>query len=116
MLSFGLFLLNSIPSRLTDHSATLIDNVFVSKVLVEGSTCDVLTQSGSDHLPLLYSLQKLSCKIKRKNKILRHYMKEVNLAKFENDVCSLDWEVVCSEKDDASKAFNIFFRYPLPCV
>ena len=35
-------------------------------------------------------------------------MKEVNLAKFKNEVSSLDWEVVYNEKDDASKAFNIF--------
>ena len=117
MLSFGLFPLNSIPSRLTDHSSTLTDNIFVSEVLVEDSTCDVLTHSGSDHLPLFCSLQKLSdCKIKRKNKILRRDIKEVNLAKFKNEVSSLDWEMVYNEKDDASKAFNIFFRYPLPCV
>ena len=63
MLSFGLFPLNSIPAQLTDHSATFIDNVFVSEVLVENSTCDVLTHSGSDHLPFLCSLWKLSdCK------------------------------------------------------
>jgi len=116
MLSFGLFPLNSIPSRLTDHSATLIDNVFVTEVMVEDSMCDVLIHSGSDHLPLLCLLQKLShCKIKRKNKILRRDMKEVNLAKFKNEVSSLDWEVVYNEKDDASKAFNIFsdILYPV---
>ena len=89
-----------------DHSATLIDNVFVSEVMVEDSTCDVLLYPSSDHLPLLCLLQKLSdCKIKRKNKILRRGMKEVNLAKFKNKVSLLDWEVVYNEKDDA---FNIF--------
>ena len=68
MLSFCLFPLNSISSPLTDHSANLIDYLFVSEVLVEDSTSDVLTHSDSDHLPLLCSLQKLSdCKIKRKN-------------------------------------------------
>ena len=70
MLSFGLFPLNSIPSRLTDHSATLIHNIFVSEVMVEDSTCNVLIHSYSGHSPLLGLLQKLSdCKIKRKNKI-----------------------------------------------
>jgi len=102
MLSFVFFPLNSIPSRLTDHSATSIDNVFVSEVRLEDSTCDILIHSGSDHLPLLCLLQKLSdCKIKRKNKILRREMKEVNLANFKNEVSSMDWEVVYNENDDA---------------
>ena len=93
MLLFGLFPLNFIPSRLTDHSLTLIDNVFVSEVMVEDSTCDVSEPFWFGPL----------CKIKRKNKILRHDIKEVNLAKFKNEVSSLDSEVVYIEKDDASK-------------
>ena len=89
---------------------------FVSDVLAEDSTCDVLAHSCLHNLPLLCSLQKLSdCKIERKNKILRRDMTEVNLAKFKNELSSLDWEVVYSEKKDTSKAFNIFsdILYPV---
>ena len=41
-------------------------------------------------------------------------MKEVNLAKFKNEVSLLDWKVVYNAKNDATQAFNIFLDILYP--
>ena len=41
------------PTRITHHSATLIDNIFISKLLHRNFKSSILIEDISDHLPLL---------------------------------------------------------------
>ena len=45
------------PTRITHHSATLIDNIFISKLLHRNFESSILIEDISDHLPLLTMLK-----------------------------------------------------------
>ena len=52
-LDHGMFPTITLPSRITKTTATLIDNIFVSKNLFKNYTSGVLVNDLSDHLPCL---------------------------------------------------------------
>ena len=45
------------PTRITQHSATLIDNIFISELLHRNFESSILIEHISDHLPLLTMLK-----------------------------------------------------------
>ena len=45
------------PTRITHHSATLIDNIFISEDLHRNFELSILIEDISDHLPLLAMLK-----------------------------------------------------------
>ena len=47
------------PARITHQSATLIDNLFISKEFSEGYKCWILLEDISDHMPCLLSLPRV---------------------------------------------------------
>ena len=51
MYSFGLYPLIDKPTRVTDSSATLIDNIFTNE-LRHNLTCGILFNDISDNLPI----------------------------------------------------------------
>ena len=55
------------PTRITHQSATLIDNIFISKEFSENYKCWILHEDLSDHMPCLLSLPRIE--IDRKHPI-----------------------------------------------
>ena len=60
MVSSNYFPTSGIPTRITDHSATLIDNIFVPGGLISNCICDVVIIPGSHNLPIVCSFKSLS--------------------------------------------------------
>ena len=58
MYSFGFFPSILKPTRITNSSATLIDNIFVNNLLF--SNADLLDADIFDHLPIFATLDKFS--------------------------------------------------------
>jgi hypothetical protein len=50
MVSYDLYPLVSLPTKISNHSTTLIDNIFVSLKYLNPSYADVTTYPGLDHL------------------------------------------------------------------
>ena len=46
----------TIPTRIKDYSATLIDNVFVSSKYIQWTFSNILVNLASDHFPVVFSL------------------------------------------------------------
>ena len=55
MISFGLYPSITLPTRLTDNSATLIDNIFTNYTDSNSHSSGVLILDMSDHLPYYYT-------------------------------------------------------------
>ncbi|XP_065645746.1 uncharacterized protein LOC136076200 [Hydra vulgaris] len=89
--NFLLFI--SLPTRITNHSSTLIDNIFsnsTSKDIFSGNLTIII----SDHLPqfLIYSsLKKRIINSRKCNIILRNF-KKLNSEEFRNDYLEINWD------------------------
>ena len=53
MVVHDLFQIVNIPTHVTSHSATLIDNIFVGSKYVDHSYTDVVPYPCSDHFPVV---------------------------------------------------------------
>lgn len=98
----------SLPTRITNQSSTLIDNIFVSpssNSLLSGN----LTVSLSDHLPQFIFFQNEF--ISNVNQKLGYYRKWTNFdeIKFREEFDQINWdEVLALEKEDPEFSFNTF--------
>ena len=99
MFSLGMFPLISKPSRITDVSATLIDNIFTNE-LTYTITSGLLINDISDHLPV-FAKCKYSCKNRQFNKILKLVRKldKDSIESLKNELSLMDWENIMNETD-----------------
>lgn len=100
------------PTRITSHSATIIDHIFVNN-------CHVVTRSGviteclSDHLPVFVTLlvdpNRENQRLKQINidNIAFRQINESNLNNFKKDLQSADWSEVL-QAEAANAKFEIF--------
>ena len=65
MVSYDLFLAVTIPTRIMDYSATLIDNVFVSSKYPRKAFSNIVVNPKSNHFPVVFSINlQVSCQKK----------------------------------------------------
>ena len=108
IFSLGLFPLITKPSRITQYSHTLIDNIITNN-FQQTTDCGLLLNDISDHLPVFVIIQKhieVKCK-----KIYRH-IREVNddtINAFKNDLIEQNWEHVCNE-NEINSAYDKFIK------
>ena len=94
------------PTRITDHSATLIDNIYFNSIehyCISGNLlCDI-----SDHLPNFLIINKLACSSFTPTIYRRDYsnFNEENLL---HDVTLIDWGNVFPVTDDVDLIFESF--------
>ena len=102
------------PTRITDKSATLIDNIFSNNMETE-SIQGILYTGISDHLPvfLIYSDVKVNVSPKREF-IFKRSLSPDNVARFCIALNAIDWNSLLSGIDKPQLAFSIFHtRYSL---
>ena len=115
------------PTRVTSHSATLIDHIFVNN-------CHSVTKSGvitegiSDHLPVFVTLLVVpNCENHRLNNLNFEsgnfrQINETNLENFKIDLQSADWaDVFQAESADEKfenfeKVYTILYNKNFPCL
>ena len=98
-----------LPTRITDHSATLIDHIFLKQqkpMTDQEIICGNILSDITDHLPtfmLIYFPEKLPPKPRPKVRVYNKLNKE----KFANSLKNIDFNTIL-QTQDANTAFDIF--------
>ena len=95
------------PTRITDHSATFIDNIFFNSLehfTISGNLIYDLT----DHLPNFLVVSKLSS-LPENIKIFRRDYSNFDEQALINDIQSIDWPFLFSCNSDPSCMFDTFY-------
>ena len=108
--SYNLLPFITLPTRITGHSKTLIDNIFsncTDPQIISGN----LTSTISDHLPQFFIYPGMNKNfIPRKHNIYRRSLINYDKNELLSDFKNLDWEVISKINDnDTNKSFNLFF-------
>lgn len=97
------------PTRITSHTATLIDNIFTNNVSLDTNNGLLFTDI-SDHLPvftLVYHDTNILPEHLSKIKITRRQINNLNKAKFKTELNSIDWFELYKHTDP-DKAYEYF--------
>ena len=95
------------PTRITDNSATLIDNLFVSQKLQDKYKSSILINDFSDHLPCYVILQDVTeLKASLQTVSFHRFSEKVKLKICEN-IRKIDWQTELTN-DDVNEAFSKF--------
>ena len=95
------------PTRITDHSATLIDNIFFNSLehfVISGNLCYDLT----DHLPNFLIVSKLSS-LPASTKVFRRDYSNLDRETLISDIQSIDWNSLLKKSSDPSNMFDNFY-------
>jgi len=99
----------SLPTRVTDRSSTLIDNIFISPTsfnLLSGN----LTFSLSDHMPQILLLQDFIFNSNVKSSKIARNWKQFDRENFILDYFSIDWGILDGPDLNIDDIFNNFFN------
>ena len=91
ILDFGLIPTVTIPTRITNTSATLIDNIIVNQKLCGPYTSSILINDTSDHLPTICLLDSLILAKKELTIIKSRDTRLRNLASLKRQIQEHDW-------------------------
>ena len=95
------------PTRITSHSATLIDNIFVNQFF-DSSRSGLLFTDISDHLPIFFIHFDSSFSAPTETALVRD-INQVNTAKFLSQLVTIDWSQFVT-LDDTNNAYNSFLK------
>jgi hypothetical protein len=105
LLSFSQLPLITLPSRITNTTATLIDHIS-SNNKTEFSDCGLIYSCISDHLPVFRLSTIQSDKCKPKTRKIRNFSSS-NKLRFKTELENVDWSVIAEDFNPVS-AFNNF--------
>ena len=94
------------PTRITDHSATLIDNIFTN-MFDDNQLSGIIIDDLSDHLPVFYINRENIIKLKTTEYVYKNMrqINEENLSNFSLKLQNTDW---CIEDFDVNAMYNAF--------
>ena len=96
-LDFGLIPTVTRPTRITNTSATLIDNIIVSQNLCGAYTSNILINDTSDHLPTVCVLSSLISVKKEPVVIKSRDTRLCNLVALKKQISDYDWSPLMSD-------------------
>ena len=101
----------TVPTRITSHSQTLIDNIFSNFTEFTSFISGNLTTSISDHLPQFLLLPNIKDhSIPRSHNLHKRNMKLFNENNFLSDINNIDWDAEIElNKNDANLSINNFY-------
>ena len=107
MYSNAFFPLILRPSRITSHSATLIDNIFINQ-LHSNLKSGLLFTDISDHLPVFSICHETVQTVNRENEIIKIREKNnYNLHKFREQLSQVNWSEL-EGFNDPNQSYNVF--------
>ena len=86
------------PTRLTSHSATLIDNIFTNCFSQNGVNRIILNEI-SDHLPVCANSSTKTLACEKGIKFYKRNYSEINITKFQSKLSRVDWSIVMAGQD-----------------
>ena len=101
------------PTRITEHSSTLLDNIFINASINQAQSA-IIYSDISDHLPILLKLSNISNKldnIKAKASASKRLISEAKIIEFKTKLYAENWEKVHDELNNVAApgtAFTIF--------
>ena len=98
------------PSRITQTSATLIDNVFLSEILYRQFDSALLIRDISDHLPLLVLIKQTKLKDKTPIEFKSRKLNNAKITRIKNILFNTDWNA-CLNSTNCNTNFNTFVDY-----
>ena len=90
------------PTRITNNSATLIDNIIVSQCLLANSESRIVIDDISDHLPSIVKFDEMLQKDKASKFVTSRNLNEKNLQKITDTLTRTNWSEVITENVDES--------------
>ena len=106
---FGFFPLITKPTRVSQTSATVIDNIFTNNHPdIANSFHGILLTDISDHFPIFH-VSKLLHKEESEIEVVRRMFTEKNKAAYKSELEKVDWNSVMS-CNDAQNAFTLFHK------
>ena len=106
LYSFEFMPLITKPTRVTDSSATIIDNIFTNYFPKRSGKSGILRTDISDHFPIFYLDDSTSASSRSKVIKTRNYSSK-NIQRFKEALVNYDWEKI-SRIRDANAAFGEF--------
>ena len=107
MYSHSVFPYITKPSRVTTHSATLIDNIFASNIGDNAKTLSGLLYTDiTDHFPVFY-IDYSSAIQNEAQFVRRRVFSSQNISKFSTALETVDWSAV-SASNDPQEAYTLF--------
>ena len=96
------------PTRVTQKSATLIDNVFISKKLQSNFASNILIDDISDHFPSIVFLRNQKIRKKEPLKVQTREISESKITELKAKLDSINWEDKLRElnSDDSFNSFH----------
>ena len=95
------------PTRITDHSSTLIDNIFFNSI-THHTISGIGIYDLTDHLPNFLIINKFTA-LPKQYKITKRDYSEFNKDEFQAEVQSIDWTNTLSNYSDPSDMFDVFY-------
>ena len=95
------------PTRITQSSATLIDNMFISSVLQRPFDSLILLEDTSDHMPSLVLMKQTKLRDKKPLGFKSRSLNEVKLEHIKNDLKIKDWNGML-RNDSVDENFDQF--------
>ena len=106
---FGFFPLITRPTRVSQNSATIIDNIFTNNHAdLASSFHGILLADVSDHFPVFH-VSKLIHKEETEIEVMRRMFTEKNKAAFKTEIENVNWSFVM-DTNDAQVAFSLFHK------
>ena len=107
MLEQGLIPTTTRPTRITQSTATLIDNVFISEVLEKSFDSLILLEDISDHLPSLVLIKQTKLRDKNPLKFELRVLNETKIENINMDLKGKDWNGI-PRSNDVNVNFDTF--------
>ena len=112
MFSTGFYPLITKPSRISEYSATLIDNILTND-LSKVKRCGLLISDMSDHLPVFMCSEHVVNHKQIKSYVYKRVLKHENLLKLNDCLEQNDWSCVMQCDDVESAYVNFINMYKL---
>ena len=109
LYSNGYFPLINRPTRVTENSGTLIDNIFTSEISV-GIKSGILINDITDHLPIFASIPYYSKKEEEVKEVFKRDVTSAGIENLKRDLSIVDWSYITGEQDP-DRAYKKFMEY-----
>ena len=106
LLSFSMSPLISYPTRITNTSMSLIDNIITNSSSSNQISSGILINDVSDHFPV-FCLCDLKCTFLNNKYVERRDVSDVNIAKFIDSLSTVDW---CLSLNEPNSCYNSFLE------
>ena len=103
ILDLGLIPTITRPTRITHHTATLIDNILVDQRYCELYKSSMIIDNISDHLPCLTTLCRITVPRNHDKTVISRDLRKQNLASLQQNLINCDWNTIIKDGNACDK-------------